>query len=173
MGFTPLEGIVMATRSGSVDPGLVLWLIRQAGLDAADVQDALERRSGLLGLCGSGDMRVVLQRAGDHDASAELALAVYSHRLRGSIAAMAASLGGIDAVVFTGGAGERAPRLRLAALEGLAFLGVELDEARNARATGELELDVSTPAAACRAVVVRAREDVEIAGQVRAISAGA
>jgi acetate kinase len=173
MGFTPLEGLVMATRSGSVDPGLVLWLIRQAGLDPADVEDALERRSGLLALGGSADMRAVLARAGEHDAAAELALAVYCHRLRASVAAMAASLRGIDVLAFTGGAGEREPWLRRAGLEGLAFLGVELDEAQNARATGELELDVSLSAAACRTVVVRAREDLEIAGQVRATIAGA
>jgi acetate kinase len=167
MGFTPLEGLVMATRAGSVDPGLVLWLIRSAGMAPAAVEDALERRSGLLGLAGSGDMRVLLGRAEDGDGDALLALAIYGHRLRASIAAMVASLGTIDALVFTGGVGERAPEVRAAAGEQLGFLGIELDREANEQ-TGGADRDISAPSARCRTVVVQAREDLEIADQVRA-----
>jgi acetate kinase len=167
MGFTPLEGLVMATRAGSVDPGLVLWLIQSAGITPAAVEDALERRSGLLGLTGSGDMRVLLGRAAAGDAEAQLGLAIYGHRLRASIASMVASLGAIDALVFTGGVGERAPEIRAAAAEQLGFLGIGLDPEANQQAGGS-DRDVSAESAHCRTVVVQAREDLEIAGQVRA-----
>ena len=94
MGFTPLEGLVMATRSGSVDPGLLLWLLEQTGMAELELARALEHESGLLGLAGTADMREVLARAGDGDEPRELALDVYVHRLRAGIAAMAAALGG-------------------------------------------------------------------------------
>src|SRR5438270_11656026 len=106
MGFTPLEGLVMATRSGTVDPGLVLWLQEHAGLAAAQVSDALEHRSGLLALAGTADMREVVAGAGRGEPDAGLALEVYVHRLRAGVAAMAAAAGGLDALVFTGGVGE-------------------------------------------------------------------
>lgn len=167
MGFTPLEGLVMSTRSGSVDPGLVLWLIRSRGMDPEAVEDALERASGLLGLAGTGDMRELLERI-EHDLDAQLAFAVYCHRLRACAAAMTASLGGIDALVFTGGVGERSPLVRAAAVDGLGFLGLELDSEQNRLAIGDGDLDVSARSAACRTVVVVSREDVEIATQVRA-----
>ena len=108
MGFTPLEGLTMATRSGTVDPGAVLWLVTHHGLDPAEVADALEHRSGLLGLAGTADMAEVVERAERGDAGAGLALAKYLHRLRAGICAMAASLGGLDVLVFTGGVGENA-----------------------------------------------------------------
>jgi len=123
MGFTPLEGLVMATRSGSVDPGLVLWLIRSAGIEPAEVENALAHRSGLLALAGTPDMRWVIARAADDDEDARLALDVYAHRLRAGIAAMTASLGGLDVLVFTGGVGERSPRIRREAAAGLGHLG--------------------------------------------------
>jgi acetate kinase len=167
MGFTPLEGLVMSTRSGSIDPGLVLWLIRYKGISPEAVERALERESGLLGLAGTGDMREVLGRI-EHDLDAQLALAVYVHRLRGSIAAMAASLGGIDALVFTGGVGERSALVRTAAIDGLGFLDIELDPARNQRASGKQDVDLSPLSSRCRALLVVSREDVEIAAQMRA-----
>ncbi len=102
MGFTPLEGLVMATRSGNVDPGLLLWLLEHTDMAEGELASALEHDSGLKGLAGSGDMRVVLARAGDGDTASTLALEVWSHRLRGLIAGMAAALGGLDALVFTG-----------------------------------------------------------------------
>nr|WP_324905802.1 acetate/propionate family kinase [Baekduia sp.] len=164
MGFTPLEGLVMATRSGSVDPGLVLWLQRHEGLDADTIAEALEHESGLQGLAGTADLREILGR---DDEDAVLALDAYVHRLRGSIAAMAAALGGLDALVFTGGVGEHAPEIRRRAAEGLAFLGVAIDPTKNAGA--DTDLEISAPGAAVATHVVAAREDREIARQVRAV----
>ena len=148
MGFTPLEGLVMATRSGSVDPGLLLWLQRHEGVSADDMADALEHESGLLGLAGTGDMRELLAREDDE---ARLALAVYVHRVRAGVAAMVASLGGLDALVFTGGVGERSARVRQLVCEGLEHLAV------------------GTPGSHVEIHTVVAREDIEIARQVRAL----
>jgi acetate kinase len=167
MGFTPMEGLVMATRSGSVDPGLVLWLLRHdVSTDA--VEQGLDRDGGLRGLAGDGDMRALLAR---DDADAGLALDVYVHRLRAGIAAMVAALGGLDALVFTGGVGEHAPEVRARAVAGLSFLGVALDAEANARATGDAE--IGTPDARARTLVVTAREDLEVARQVRALLSAA
>lgn len=167
MGFTPLEGLVMATRSGSVDPGLVLWLQQHAGLGAEEVSDVLEHRSGVAGLAGSEDMRAVLEAAASGDAAAGLAVDVYVHRLCGSVAAMAAAAGGLDLLVFTGGVGENAPAVRRLAAERLAFLGVGIDEAANQDRNGDR--DLSAGGAAVRTLVVRAREDLEIARGVRQV----
>jgi acetate kinase len=161
MGFTPLEGLVMATRSGSVDPGLLLWLLREGGVWVAELEAGLEHRSGLLGLSGTADMRALLARDDDR---ARTALAVYVHHLRAAIAAMAAAMGGIDVLAFTGGVGERAAPVRAAATAGLGFLGVVLDEARNAAAVPDA--DVGAPESAVRVLAVEAREDAEIARQV-------
>jgi acetate kinase len=166
MGFTPLEGLVMATRSGSVDPGLLLWLARDHGVTAAELSDGLEHRSGLLGLGGSEDMRAILAGASAGDTRARLALDVYLHRLRGAIAAMAASIGGLDALVFTGGVGERSAPVRAMAADGLAFLGVAIDAARN-DALGDQDREISPAGADVRAWVIPAREDIEIAREVR------
>ena len=167
MGFTPLEGLVMATRSGSVDPGLLLWLQQHEGLSVDEMAGALEHSSGLLGLAGTADMREVLSRT---DADAVLALDVYVHRLRAGIAAMAASLGGMDALAFTGGVGENAPRVRALTCEGLAWMGVEIHPARNDAASGDALL--SAGGSAVRVHVVRAREDLEIAAQTGAVLSG-
>jgi acetate kinase len=156
MGFTPLEGLVMATRSGSVDPGLLLWLQEREGLSPAELADTLEHRSGLLALAGTADMREI------HDG---LALEVYIHRLRAGIAAMTASLGGLDTLVFTGGVGEHAPAVRRKAAAGLGFLGVTVDPARN----DVTDADISRPDAAVRTFIITAREDLEIAAAVRRI----
>jgi acetate kinase len=164
MGFTPLDGLVMATRAGSVDPGLLLWLIEHRGVDPSELSDALEHRSGLTGLGGTADMRRIL--AGDDDRS-RLALDTYLHRLRGSVAGMAAAMDGLDALVFTGGVGEHAPRVRAEAAAGLAFLGIELDRGRNA--TAAADSDIGADGAAVRAFVVTAREDLEMARQVRGL----
>jgi len=167
MGFTPLEGLVMATRSGSVDPGLLLWLLERERLDVAEMSAALEHEGGLLALAGTADMREVLVRADSGDDEARVALGVYLHRLRAGIAAMAAALGGLDALVFTGGVGERSAPVRAAAADGLGFLGVAVDAARNGAPDGDA--DVSADGAPVRTLVVPAREDVEIARQVRAL----
>jgi acetate kinase len=171
MGFTPLEGLAMATRSGSVDPGLVLWLVGRAGLPAAEVEEALEHRSGLLGLAGTSEMASVVARAKEGDADAQLALGVYTHRLRGSIALMASALEGLDVLVFTGGVGERSAHVRAAGVEGLGFLRVQLDEELNAKA--QADAVINTPGDGVAVLVVAAREDLEIARQVRSVlSAG-
>jgi acetate kinase len=158
----------MATRSGTVDPGLVLWLANHEGVDPAEISEALEHRSGLLGLAGTADMRAVLDgyQAGEPDA--RLALEVYLHRLRASVASMVASLGGIDAIAFTGGVGERAPAVRAMAADGLGFLGVAVDAAANNRpGTGDRE--IGAPGGAVQTFVIPAREDVEIARDVRRV----
>jgi acetate kinase len=162
MGFTPMEGLVMATRAGSVDPGLVLWLLRH-GLDADALERGLDREGGIKGLAGDADMRAVLAR---DDADARLAVDVYVHRLRAAIAAMAAAMDGVDTLVFTGGVGEHAPEIRARVAAGLGFLGVALDSDANARASEDA--DVGAPDAAVRTLVVTAREDLEVARQVRA-----
>lgn len=170
MGFTPLAGLVMATRSGDVDPGLLLWLSEHEGICAAELADALEHRSGLLGLCETADMREVLERVESGDDRARLALDVYLHRLRGAIAEMAAALEGMDVLVFTGGVGERSPAVRSGAAAGLGFLGVGLDQTRNRQASGDAE--ISMDAANVRVLVLASREDIEIARQVRSVLEG-
>jgi acetate kinase len=167
MGFTPLEGLVMATRSGSVDPGLLLWLLERTDMAERELAAALEHDSGLLGLAGSADMRDVLAHASGGDQQAGLALDVYLHRLRAGIASMAAALGGLDVLVFTGGVGEHLHEIRSGAVAGLGFLGVAVDESANAR--GEKDRDISAGTANVRTLVVRAREDVEIADQTRRV----
>ncbi len=162
MGFTPIEGLVMATRAGSVDPGLLLWLLRH-GLDADALERGLDREGGIKGLAGDADMRAVLARDDD---DARLAIDVYVHRLRAGIAAMAAALGGLDTLVFTGGVGEHAPEIRARTAAGLGFLGLELDAEANANTTADAE--IGAPDARARTLVVTAREDLEVARQVRA-----
>ncbi len=167
MGFTPLEGLVMATRSGSLDPGLVLWLEEHVRMPSSEMAATLEHRSGLLGLAGSADMRVILARADRRDPGACLALDVYVHRLRAGIAAMTASMGGLDALVFTGGVGENAPTVRARACQDLAFLGVTLDPDRNG--SGRADRAMGAANAPVRTLVIAAREDLQIAHEVRKV----
>ncbi|HEX9042868.1 MAG TPA: acetate/propionate family kinase [Trebonia sp.] len=170
MGFTPLDGLVMATRSGSVDPGLVLWLEEHAGMPPRELAATLEHRSGLAGLAGTGDMREVLSRAVAGDTRAVLGRDVYLHRLRASVAAMAAAMGGLDILAFTGGVGENSPEVRSRAAGGLGFLGVAIDESRNtldkAGRDGE-DWEITAARAAVRTFVIAAREDRQIAAEVR------
>jgi acetate kinase len=149
----------MATRSGSVDPGLLLWLLEQTGMAERELAHALEHESGVLALAGTDDMREVVARGG-------LALDVYLHRLRAHIAAMTAALGGLDTLVFTGGVGEHSPEVRAGTAGGLAYLGVGVDPERNARG------DEDIGAGLVRVMVVEAREDLEIARGVRAALSG-
>lgn len=166
MGFTPLEGLVMATRSGSVDPGLVLWVQNHGGLSVDEVQMALESESGLKGLSGvSGDLRRVIAAMGAGDPDARLAYEVYVYRIQTGVAAMCAAMGGIDGLVFTGGAGEATPLLRADTCAGLAFLQICLDGSSN-DASGSDRL-ISPEGTAPAVLVVHAREDLEIARQVR------
>ena len=164
MGFTPLEGLVMATRSGTVDPGLLLWLLERGDLSPRELAEGLEHRSGLLGLAGTADMRQVLAQSARGDQRAQLALDAYTHRLRAGIASMAASLGGVDLLAFTGGVGEHAPEIRGRAVDGLGFLGATLDSAANLAASADSRIEASISSVAV--VVLTAREDLEIARQV-------
>jgi acetate kinase len=165
MGFTPLEGLVMATRSGSVDPGLIIWLEREQGLSPGDIGDGLEQDSGLLGLAGTADMKAVVDAATRAEPEATLALEVYVHRLRQAIAAMTASLGGLDALVFTGGVGEGSALVRDRTVSGLGFLGLSLDRESNVNSVGDRHLEGSTSSVAV--LVLEAREDLQIAFEVR------
>jgi acetate kinase len=167
MGFTPLEGLVMSTRSGSIDPGLVLWLQKHAGVTQADMTETLDQRSGLTALAGTGDMRELLKKVSAGDETARLAFDVYVHRLRGCIAAMAAAMGGLDVLVFTGGIGENAPPVRAEAVSGLRFLGLEIGPTLNANVVDDA--DISAPSAAVPTLVVKAREDIEVAREVRQV----
>jgi acetate kinase len=174
MGFTPLEGLVMATRSGSVDPGLLLWLQNHEGLSADEVAEALEHHSGLLALAGSPDMREIVRRAESGDAQATLALDVYLRALCAGVAAMSVALSDIDAIVFTGGVGEHAGSIREAAAMRLRCLGIEIEPSLNAAAAvrsddPSADVDISAPGAKVRTLVVAAREDLEIAHEVRAV----
>jgi acetate kinase len=166
MGFSPLEGVPMTTRSGSVDPGALLYVLREKGLTPAEVDDELEHRSGLAGLSGrSGDVRELLAAETDGDDAARLALGVYVHRIATAVGGMATSLGGLDALVFTAGVGEHAPAIRERVCARLGFLGVEIDEAANAAA--EPDADIGTRGATVRTVVVAAREELVAARSVR------
>ena len=170
MGFTPLEGLVMATRSGSIDPGLLLWVQRHGNLSAEEMERALDRESGLLGLSGrSGDMREVLAGMDEGDERCSLAFDAYVHRLAGGIAAMATALGGLDALAFTGGVGENSARVREAACDRIAFLGVAI-----APSTEPIGGDtvISSTASKVGVLVVHAREDVELAAQLRSCLLG-
>jgi acetate kinase len=167
MGFTPLEGLVMATRSGSVDPGMLLWLAERTDLTVGKISSALERESGLLALAGTADMREVTAGAEKGEPRADLALGVYIHRLRAAIAAMTAALGGLDVLVFTGGVGEHAPEVRRRTADGLAFLGVAIDS--DANRDTRADADISQHGSPVRTLVITAREDLEIAAGVRAV----
>lgn len=167
MGFTPLEGLVMASRSGSVDPGMLVWLLGSGRLNVSELSNSLEHESGLAGLAGTTDMREVIESAGNGDPAAALAFDLYAHRLRASIAAMAAAMDGLDVLVFTGGVGEHAPEVRAAAVSKLTMLGAHLDPEANTAVT--CDSIVSTDDSRVAVVVVEAREDIVIAESVREV----
>jgi acetate kinase len=173
MGFTPLEGLVMATRCGDLDAGALLWVL-QHGETVTAASEALERHAGLLGLSGgrTPDMRELLAARERHDPAAQLAISVYLHRLAAKIAAMAAAARGADVLVFTGGVGENSAVIRSETAAALAWLGVAIDERRNAAVTAE-DVDITAPGAPVRTLVIHAREDLEIAGECRQLLDGA
>lgn len=159
MGMTPVEGLVMGTRSGDVDPGILLFLQRQLGLSADEVDDLLNERSGLLALSGaSNDMRVIVGRAAEGDERSREALEVFAYRAKKYVGAYAAAMGGIDAVVFTGGIGENQAVVRDLVCDGLDFLGIRIDGAANAAAVAT-ERDVGAPGAPVRVLVVPTDEE--------------
>jgi acetate kinase len=165
MGFTPLDGLMMATRSGSVDPGILTHVQLRHGLEASEVDEALNHRSGLLGVSGlSADMREVLAAAKAGNESARLAVDVYAHRVRQAIGALAVTLGGVDALVFTAGVGENSAEVRAATCRGLECLGIELDPEANA--PSRPDADVARRGSAARILVLTAREDLAMLSEV-------
>jgi acetate kinase len=162
MGFTPLDGLMMGTRSGSVDPGILTYLMRQDGLDGKTMDDMLNAKSGLLGISGvSGDMREVVTAMNDGNERAKLAFDIFVHRLRAGIGSMIAALNGIDALVFTAGIGENSPEVRAEACANLGFLGLAIDAAKNL--ASPKECDISTAGSKVRVLVLAAQEDWAIA----------
>jgi acetate kinase len=162
MGFTPLDGLMMGTRSGSVDPGILTFLMRQGQLNGQDLDKLLNQKSGLLGISGlSSDMRDILAGIQQGHERAKLAFDIYVHRLRAAIGGMAAVLGGIDALVFTAGVGENSPEVRAAACRALEYAGLRLNCKANARPF--LDQDISTLDSRVRVLVIRAEEDWAIA----------
>jgi acetate kinase len=164
MGFTPLEGLMMGTRSGSVDPGILTYLMRQGQLDGQKIDHLLNQESGLLGISGlSGDMRDILAGMQEGHERAKLAFDIYTHRLREAIGGMTGVLGGMDALIFTAGVGENSPDVRAAACSTLEFLGLKLDRELNVRPF--LDCDISTANSQVRVLVIRAEEDWAIAAE--------
>jgi acetate kinase len=162
MGFTPLEGLMMGTRSGSVDPGILTYLLRQGPLTGEQLDDLLNTKSGLLGISGiSGDMRQIVAAMKEGHPRAKLAFEIFVHRLRAGIGAMIAVLDGIDVLVFTAGIGENSPQVRAAACASFGFLGLKLDAAKNAQSCADQ--DISHSDSAVRVLIVRAQEDWAIA----------
>jgi acetate kinase len=169
MGFTPMEGLMMGTRSGSVDPGILLHLLKSGQCTAEELERILSRESGIKGIAGgTGDMRDLLVRIQRGEARAQLAFDIFVHRVRSGIAAMAASAGGLDVLVFTGGIGEHAAPVRAAVCAGLEFLGVRLGEL-NHRA-GDSDIPISAPDTAVQVFVVQAREEWQIAKECRRLA---
>jgi acetate kinase len=171
MGFTPLAGLVMVTRSGSVDPGLLLWLLEHGGVDQEQLSQVLEHESGMKGLSGtSGDLRDVLAGREKGDRDCVLAFDVFTHRLCREVAAMTASAGGLDLLVLTGGVGERSADVRAVVGERLGYLGVAVDPGANRTTTADG--DITAPGARVRTVVVTAAEEAEIARETRRVLGG-
>ena len=169
MGLTPLEGLVMGTRSGDLDPAVLLQLARRADLSIGDLDALLNKRSGLLGLAGVSDMRDLTARCDAGDPAAQLAFDVYVHRLRAYAGAYLAQLGGVDVISFTAGVGENAARVRAEAVATLGFAGVELDPERN-EARGRGIRRISSDASRVEVLVVPTNEELEIARQTLSVA---
>jgi acetate kinase len=167
MGLTPLEGLVMGTRSGDIDPAIPLYLAREHGYTIDQLDELLNKRSGLLGLAGRSDMRELVNAANAGDERATHALDIYVHRLRRYIGGYAAELGGIDAVVFTAGVGENSSYVRRRAIAGLDFLGLSIDPELNAASSGEARV-ISPEGSPASVLVVPTNEELEIARETRA-----
>lgn len=159
MGFTPLDGLMMGTRSGSIDPAIVTYVQHHRGLTAEQVEHALNHESGLSGVSGvSSDMREVLEAAQANSACAQLAIAIYTQRIRKTIASLTAAMNGLDAVVFTAGVGENSPEIRARVCEGLAFLGLEIDPQANERNSPDAE--ISAQGSNVRTLIIATREEL-------------
>jgi acetate kinase len=164
MGFTPLEGLMMGTRSGSVDPGILTYLMRQGNFTGQQIDELLNKNSGLLGISGiSGDMREIVASMKEGNARAQLAFDIFVHRLRSSIGSMIAVLGGIDALIFSAGIGENSPEVRAAACVNFAYLDLKIDPEKNQQSTADR--DIASADSAVRVLVIRAQEEWAIAKQ--------
>lgn len=162
MGFTPLEGLMMGSRSGSIDPGIIIHLLRRSDLTAEKLDDILNRNSGLKGISGvSGDMRQIVEAITQGNQRSQLALDIYIHRLRAGIGAMLANLGGLDALIFTAGVGENSAIVRSAASEAFGFMNLKLDGEKNQQVQGDQ--DIAAADSAVRVLVIHTQEDWEIA----------
>jgi acetate kinase len=172
MGMTPLEGLVMGTRAGDLDPGILLHSLHSGAVDAQELDAQLNIKSGMVGLAGTNDMREIERRAADGDEDCRLALEIYAHRVRKYIGAYAAIMGGVDAIAFTGGVGENSASVREACVERLEFLGVGLDDRRNRDAQPDATsgcCDISISGSRTRVLVVRADEELAMALEARTL----
>ncbi len=172
MGFTPLEGLLMGTRSGDLDPAIILHIMAREELSLHEANTLLNKHSGIAGISGvSSDMREIEEAVKEGNANAKLALDVYSYRLRKYIGSYSAAMGGLDAVVFTAGVGENSPLTRSQACEGLKYLGIEIDEDKNAAANGK-EMDIATDDSKVRVLVIPTNEELVIARDTKRIVEG-
>ena len=162
MGFTPLEGLIMGTRSGDIDPAIVFYLGRETGKSRDEVESLLNKDSGLKGICGANDMREIMQRAQAGDDLARLAIDMYCYRIKKYIGAYCAVLGRVDAVVFTGGIGENAAVIRAGACRQLAHLGIEVDQTKNNMRSNEI-CEIQSKNSSVKVLVIRTNEELEIA----------
>jgi acetate kinase len=167
MGFTPLDGLMMATRCGSIDPSIIIHVMRHHGLSVDEVEDLLSHKSGLFGVCGHSDLREVWQAASGGSQEAHLALDMFSYRARLGIASMAASMNGIDTIVFTGGIGEHDAQMRAFICEGLEFMGMRIDSETNK--TAKPDADISHADSQVRILLIHTREDVSIVREIERI----
>ncbi len=168
MGFTPMDGLMMGTRSGSVDPGILIYLMREKGYDHQQLDEMLNKQSGLKGISEiSGDMRKLTRAIADGNSQAKLAFEMYIHRLRAGIAAMTASLGGLDVLVFSGGSGSHTAALRDQTCKGLAFLGIEISEEKNAEIEEGQDKDVSGESSKVSTLVIHTQEEWQIAREYK------
>jgi acetate kinase len=162
MGFTPLDGLMMGSRSGAIDPGIIIHLLRRSNFTAEELDNILNRNSGLKGISGvSSDMRQILEAIQNGNSRAQLALDIYLHRLRAAIGGMLASLGGLDALIFTGGVGENSTIVRAVTCENLGFIGLKLDGEKNKNSP--VDEDIAAVDSAVRVLVIHTQEDWEIA----------
>jgi acetate kinase len=168
MGLTPLEGLVMGTRSGDIDPAVLFYLANNAGFAIPDLDNLLNRQSGLLGLCGVNDMREIDRLAEQGDDRAELALGITAYRIKKYVGAYYAALGRVDAIVFTGGIGENSSEIRCRVCEGLERLGIKLDDSANCDLDARGERRISTPESPVQVLVVPTNEELEIAQEALA-----
>ena len=168
MGLTPLEGLIMGGRSGDIDPALVFYLQREAGLTQAEIENTLNKQSGLRGLCGENDMRRIHAMAGQGDSDAKLALQMFSYRIRKYIGAYSAVLGHVDALIFTGGIGENDAAVRASVCSNLKALGVGIDKQENQQVQGGCH-DISDGGACVAVLVIKTDEEGEIAHQTAAL----